>query len=299
MTMPISRLSPALVGALFAGITFFSADIAFAEETVTPRFVVEVEGDGTPVIFIPGLTSSPEAFQAGITQPLNAQAHWITVSGFAGAPAAAASEDMIGDTAEAIAAYIASEELTDVRLVGHSMGGVLSILVAGQVPERVNGVLIVDSVPFLPALFQPGATEEAAKPQARAMQAQFDAMDETAFLAMMRSGLPVQATSAASQDFVFKDIEASDKDTVAAATVQLMSTDYGPALASVKAPTTVLIPHNAYLGVTPDAIKARYAGLYEGLANANFEVIPESRHFIMLDQPEAFEAALTNFLEAN
>ncbi len=265
--------------------------------TSAPRFVVTVEGEGKPVLFLPGLTSSPRAFQFALEGQLDAEIHWVTLAGFAGVAPSEPTDDIIGATTAALITYIKAEDLHNLRLVGHSMGGVLSLLIAGELPDRVESVLIVDSVPFLSELFQPGITEDTARQQATRLAAQFNAMTQDQFLTAMRQGLPRQATGPDAQAFVFQDIEASDKATVAAATAHLMATDYGPALAAVQAPVTVLVPHNTFLGLSPDQVKARYETLYDGLATVMFKVINNSRHFIMLDQPTAFNAALKTFLE--
>ncbi|MEM8684997.1 MAG: alpha/beta hydrolase [Pseudomonadota bacterium] len=261
------------------------------------RFTVSREGAGDPVFFIPGLTSSPSAFKAALSEPLGVEAHWITLAGFAGVDAPPTTDNFVGDAASSLVAFIESQDLKNVRLVGHSMGGVVSLMIASRLPERVSAVLIVDSVPFLPALFQPGITEELAAMQANGMKAQFDSMSHAQFLTMMGQGLPRQATSPDSQALVFDDIKASDQRSVAAATAELFGTNYSHLLDTVRAPVTVLVPHNAFVGMTSEQLLSVYRGMYEGLSNVDFTVVENSRHFVMLDQPEAFDAALTNFLE--
>lgn len=288
-----------LLGLSAIAAVLFAAFPTQAEDSAPPKFVKEVQGLGDTTLFIPGLTSSPTHFQSAISSELVGQAHWITLAGFAGVPAATASETFVDDAATALVDYIVAEDLTDLQLVGHSLGGVLSLIVAARLPDRIDGVLIVDSVPFLPALFQPSMTEDAASAQANMMRRQMEQMAPDQFLNMMRAGLPRQATSAASQTLVFEDIAASDQATIAIAMSNLMSTDYSSVLPQITAPVTVLVPHNDFIGQDEEAWKARYQSLYTGLTTAEFVIIPDSRHFIQLDQPQAFEEALTKFLEAH
>jgi pimeloyl-ACP methyl ester carboxylesterase len=42
---------------------------------------------------------------------------------------------------------------------------------------------------------------------------------------------------------------------------------------------------------------AFYKHQYDGLANAKFVGIGEAGHFVMLDQPEAFAAAVSDFVK--
>jgi pimeloyl-ACP methyl ester carboxylesterase len=45
---------------------------------------------------------------------------------------------------EALVDFIATENLRNLVLIGHSMGGVLSVVTAGRCPERVAGVVNLD-----------------------------------------------------------------------------------------------------------------------------------------------------------
>ena len=297
--MLLSRFQKHLVGAFFALSLFASP--AFPEPAVKndTRYALEVEGAGDVTYFIPGLTSSPRHFAAALESPLAGEARWITLAGFAGLPPAEPTESFVEAAVDAIANDIVAEDLRGIQIVGHSLGGVMALLLAERLPDRIDAVLIVDSVPFLPALFQPGITEAMAKSQADATRNQMSNMPREAFLGMMRQGLQRQATTLESQAEVFKDIEASDQTSIAVAMSDLMATDYSPRLKNISVPVTVLIPHNQFIGVEPDALRERYKALYAGLETGQFDIIEDSRHFIMLDQPAAFEAALKSFLEAN
>ncbi len=293
-----SKLQPTLLVLLFlGGASHFPGVAAGGALDVSERFEVSIDGTGDPVIFIPGLTSSPRAFHAALSSPLDAQAHWITLAGFAGVAAPPSTDNFVEDAAQSLATFIESEDLSDVKLVGHSMGGVLSLMIASRLPERVDSVLIVDSVPFLPALFQPGITEERAALQAAGVKAQFENMPREQFLNMMGQGLPRQATSEDSQSLVFEDIKMSDQASIAAATADLLGTDYSYLLEAVQAPVTVLVPHNALIGTTPQQHVSIYRALYAGLSDVDFDLVENSRHFVMLDQPDVFDAALSRFLE--
>ena len=54
--------------------------------------------------------------------------------------------------------------------------------------------------------------------------------------------------------------------------------------------------------MTPDQLKASFIGyytaLFPGAATVQFVAIANSRHFAMLDQPDAFNAALESFIDA-
>jgi N-formylmaleamate deformylase len=66
-------------------------------------------------------------------------------------------------------------------IVGHSLGGFLALWLAEKQPDLVGPVVIVDSLPFLAAVMQPGATAESVKPMAENMRKMFSGppTDET------------------------------------------------------------------------------------------------------------------------
>jgi len=91
-------------------------------------------------------------------------------------------------------------------------------------------------------------------------------------------------------------LKASDARTVGEALVEDATTDFRPELAALSTlPVTVL-----YAVPSPES-KAMADGLYRDayktLPKAKLVPVPNSEHFIMLDQPEAFDVAVQDFLE--
>lgn len=281
--------------ALFA-LTPACASLAASAPDIlsTDRIVVEESGAGAPVVFTPGLTSSPDVFDAAIAT-IDGEIHKVAIRGFAGVPAPDDTEKMVEPAAEALAAYLNEKDLADVTLVGHSMGGVVSLLTAAQT-NRVTQVLVVDAVPFLAALFQPGATPEGAAAGRAAMRAQMAQTSDAQYLAIVRQGLPRQAISSAAQARVFTDAQASDIEAAKTAFIELSTTDYRPQLANINAKITVLVPFDSATGFSKDAVRARYEAQYAAFPSVEIRMVDNSRHFIMLDAPDAFAAELARIV---
>jgi pimeloyl-ACP methyl ester carboxylesterase len=69
-----------------------------------------------------------------------------------------------------------------------------------------------------------------------------------------------------------------------------MTTDIRPRLPTITVPVTVLAAANPF---APRArVEPLYTAAYSGLPGAKLTIIEDSYHFIMFDQPAAFEAAL-------
>jgi pimeloyl-ACP methyl ester carboxylesterase len=73
-----------------------------------------------------------------------------------------------------------------------------------------------------------------------------------------------------------------------------MMVDLRGQLGGIAAPVTVLVPWTAARG--EEAVLGFYRSEYTGTPALSVKGVGDSGHFIMLDQPEAFRAALTAFL---
>ena len=149
---------------------------AFASAPVqafqSDRILVTTQGSGPDVILIPGLASSAAVWDDTVKQLQSRyRLHVIQVAGFAGAPAGANAEGPILQPAvDALDGYIRSAKLKSPAVIGHSMGGLMGLMLARQHPEDVGRLMVIDSLPFYAVLFSPQATVESVKPQAAAMR---------------------------------------------------------------------------------------------------------------------------------
>jgi pimeloyl-[acyl-carrier protein] methyl ester esterase len=284
---------------LLAGLT---AALSFpATALASDRFTVERVGDaaGPTLVFIPGLGTPGEVW-AGTAQAFaHADSRLVSVAGFGGLPAAGAPADRFLESVSAdLAAWLAGEGIEGAVLVGHSLGAQIALQAAAAAPDRIAGVLVVDSAPFFPGLMNPGADPAQAAAFGPVMRAQIESASDAAFTAMTVQGLAIQAASPEAQAQVLGWVEASDRAVFAQAGAEVMSGDFRPGLTGVAAPVRVLVAHSAITPVPADTLLAVYEAQYAGLSHVEVRLVRESRHFIMLDQPAAFEAELAAFLEA-
>src|ERR1035437_6756874 len=143
------------------GIVTFYVSAAIADP-VSDRITVTVRGRGPDVVLIPGLASSSAVWDATVARlEGHYRLHIVQVAGFAGSPSRAnAQGPIIQPTVDAIDAYIKTNKLKAPQVIGHSLGGLMGMMLALQHPEAAGKLMIVDSLPFLSALF--GANDAAA-----------------------------------------------------------------------------------------------------------------------------------------
>ena len=75
--------------------------------------------------------------------------------------------------------------------------------------------------------------------------------------------------------------------------------DFRPILTKISAPVTVLAAWSEGNPYSVEELSTLYESQYEKLANVEIDIVANSRHFIMLDQPDAFATALSRVLRNN
>lgn len=264
------------------------------------RFTVTVRGSGPDVILLPGLASSPAPFEATAARlEATHRVHLVQVAGFAGAPlgANAGPGPHLPGLVGALSDYIGCVG-RPVSLIGHSMGGLTGLILAQAHPQRLSRLMIVDALPFFSVLIDPNATAESIRPMAEGTAAFILAQPDAAFRAGQERTMRTLVRNPDWQGRALEASLASDRGLMAAVTAEVMQTDMRPRLASITVPTTVLYAYDAGMPAPPAAVERLYQTNYAGLPGVRLERIDNALHFIMVDQPEAFAAAVDRFLAA-
>lgn len=285
---------------VFGGEHAHAASLASATTaTKADRIAVTVTGKGPDVVLIPGLASSGAVWDAAVKQLATShRVHVVQVAGFAGAPVGGnADGPVVEPLVEAVDAYIKSAKLKSPAVVGHSMGGFTGLLLARRHPESIGRLMIVDSLPFFSVLFSPAATVESVKPQAAAMRDGTIAMSPEAFASQQAMTMPRFVKSPEGLKLALDWSKTSSQSVVARAMYDLLTTDARGELAAIKTPTTLLYPYDPAMGAPTTVVDKMYADAYAALAGVTLKRVDDSRHFIMLDQPKAFAAAVETFLK--
>jgi pimeloyl-ACP methyl ester carboxylesterase len=176
------------------------------------------------------------------------------------------------------------------------MGGVLALMLAQAHPEDVSKLLIIDTLPFYGLVFNPTATVESAASQAQATHDQFIALPNDQFAASAPSYTNRLVKDPEGQRQVTASSISSDRTVFANAMLEDLSTDLRPQLATIKTPMTLLYPYETAQGPA-EKVTALYTTAYAAKPNLKIIRIDDSRHFIMYDQPAAFDRAVQTFLK--
>lgn len=276
-----------------------------ADVTLGKAVTILNEGKGPDVILIPGLSTPRAVWDATATRlKANHRLHIVQIRGFgddAGPNAAGAVlPTVVADVRGFIEDCIVGQDRPAPAIIGHSMGGLTGLMVAAEAPGQVGKLMIVDALPFIGTLF--GApTADALRPQADRMAAMLRAQygqpkPEGAVTdpgpASMAGGM---SNTPAGRIAIAGWMRSADPRVTAQVLHDVMATDMRSALLKVTAPVTLLYAQDD--SAMPAAMaKAAFEPQYVGIARFKAQMVPGSRHFIMLDQPDVFAQAVDAFL---
>lgn len=274
---------------------------AAQEQVFEPtRFSVEIVGEGPDVVFIPGLSTSREVWRDTVTAlGPGHRIHLVQIKGF-GEPAGPNAEGPVLDPLVAeLARYIEANGIERPAVVGHSLGGLIALKLGAEYPDVPGKLMIVDALPWFGVTVAPpgsGATPATLEPQARQLRdmlvssygSEQPVGANQATLAgylVDRSKLPLLVEWTANADprvtgqLVYEDIMADSREDIAAIT----------------APLTMVYPWNETYPMREQA-DAFYRQQYARLPGVTFVGIGPAAHFLMVDRPHDFHAALEAFL---
>ena len=281
------------------GVALSASGFATAASITADRFSVVVQGSGPDVIFVPGITCSRDVWaQAVASLGGKYRVHLVQIAGFAGEPARGNAQGLVcAGVADGLAAYIAQQGLHKPAFVGHSMGGTIGLMLAERHPDALGRLMVVDMFPALAVVMtRPGASRAEIEATADGIGGAMEHADPAGYRQNLEPSLRSMILTASARPEIERQAMTSDHAVAGRAMRELIATDLTPDLPKITVPTTVLYAWNRtdpYSAAQSDALMR---GVYATLKGVTLRRIDDSAHFIFIDQPAAFDAALKVFL---
>jgi pimeloyl-ACP methyl ester carboxylesterase len=271
------------------------ASVATSAEQRLSHISIVAMGSGSPVVLIPGL-SSPRAVWDGLAPKLAADhtVYLVQVNGFGGDdPGANLQPGVLDGIVADLHDYLAAHKAEPARVIGHSMGGLVALMLAKAHPGDASAVMAVDALPYVGEIFVPGATVAQLEPQAKAMRDQMVAgfgKPNPANAATAKS----MALTPAAQAKVAAWMAKADSRVSGQAMYDDLTTDLRPDMASIATPITLVFPYSD--AMPKERAQPFYRAQYAKAPHVTLVPVADSGHFVMLDQPQAFAAAVDAFV---
>ncbi len=259
---------------------------------------VYVETSGDPahpsVLLIHGLGHDASQDWYRVADQLSGRYHVLVLDlpGFGRSPAPESGALTPENYTRLVDWMIERESLDDVRLVGHSMGGAIALDYASRHADRLHNLTLISAAGILhKAAYVRAFTEQSfTLPELPAP------LERSArrLMASVRSLVDDFSTLPSISEFIRSDGILGDllgERTTIKAALALMETDFSVALDQVALPVTLI------WGGNDRVAPMRTGHLLDGrLEHSRMHLLPSSGHMPMIDDPSAFQAALTNAL---
>lgn len=275
-----------------------------AAQTNLPHISIVAMGSpnakGAPLLFLPGL-ASPRAVWDSFASDLarDHRVYLVQVNGFGGElPGQNLRGDVLAGIVADIHGYLSAHERRPVRIVGHSMGGLVGMMTTRDHPDQVERLMIVDSLPYFPVLLAKGGPlppKEKIEQIAQMMRTTVaNRYGKPVDAESLKSDVDALALKESSRGLMRSWAATADPRVTAEILYEDMTTDLRPALPAMKASITVLYPwDDSAFG--KDRTSAFYRLQYGAAPNVTYVDVANAGHFVMLDQQAAFQTALDQF----
>jgi pimeloyl-ACP methyl ester carboxylesterase len=257
-----------------AAVAFSSSRLRVATAAAKGRS----KGD---VLLIPGLASGPELW-ASLSPRLSAyRLHLVHIAGFSKlAPGENASGPLIEPIVNELARYIREQQLRRPFVVGHSMGGILGLMLGLRNDINLAKLMVVDMLPEGSAML--GGTSEGFGYLADQLNGYFTG---TKTGRQMLSQIVQQTLGGRN----------SDPRVVSQSLAELARINLTPRLPTLRCPLTVIYASPSDRNAAASQA-ATYMAAYRSAKGAIVKGIGPSGHVVMADQPAQFADAVMQFL---
>lgn len=264
-----------------------------AQEAHSPIHV-EVTGQGSPIMLIPGFTVPGDSWEATVHQLAEAyECHVITLAGFGGT--APIDFPWLPKVNEALENYIAQHQLTNLTIIGHSLGGTIAIWLASRENNRVTKMILVDALPAAGALMIPNFN-----PENLAYDSPFNnqqlAMGEADFEQMASGMAQGMSLHPETQNRIKSWIVSSDRKTYVYGYTDYLKLDLREDLKRISIPVTILAADKPF---GKEMVTQTYRSQFANLSQYDLIIADNSAHFVMFDKPKWFFEQIQKHLASN
>jgi len=259
-------------------------------QTTEPKPIhIETIGQGKPILFLPGFATPGSVWEETVENlKLERKYYLISYAGFNG-------NDPIempwySTIKNAITNYIIDNNMLEIIIVGHSMGGNLAVDIAAELPDNISKIILVDALPCMREVMMPHIPAESFQYNSPYNQQMLD-MEEMPFKTMAKMMASNMTLNEDKKDAIENWMIEADRKTWVYGYTDLLKLDLRNSLHKVTCETLILGASFPDINVS----KANYESQYSNLSNKTILMATNSKHFIMFDQPEWFYETLNDF----
>lgn len=253
-------------------------------------FTVETIGKGKPIFYLPGFTISGSIWKETVENlNLKGKSYLFSYAGFNGNEPI--EMPWYNNIKNSIIKYIKENNLNEIIIVGHSMGGNLAVNIASELPDNISKIVIVEALPCMREVMMPNVPAESLFYESPYNKQMLE-MDEQQFKGMASMMASNMTLNKEKVETLTNWILEADRKTWVYGYTDLLKLDLRNVLSKIKCETLII-------GASfPDVkiAKKNYENQYSNLTNKKIVMASNSKHFVMFDQPKWFYETVNDFL---
>ena len=255
---------------------------------------VKIIGKGKTVLLIPGFTVPGESWDTVVNQLKdNYECHVVTLAGFAGKKAI--DFPWLSQVNDALEEYIKQNKLTNLTVIGHSLGGTIAVWLASRENNEISKIVLVDALPAAGAIMFPNFN-----PEDLAYDSPFNnqqlSMSESEFEQMAQSMAQGMSLNPETQKRIKDWIISADRKTYVYGYTDYLKLDLREDLKNISIPTTIIAADKPF---GKEMVAQTYKNQYANLEKYDLIIADNSAHFVMFDKPEWFMEQIQNILASH
>jgi pimeloyl-ACP methyl ester carboxylesterase len=245
-----------------------------------------------PIVFIPALFCGSWQWNGQIAALSSSHTVFaVTLPGFDGRPAIG-GDALMSRAAQSLDRLIRSRRLVRPLIVGHSLGGTLAVYFGERYSSEIGGIISAEGgFPIAPTQTERNKLVDAGVQP-------FLTVNRRSFEGVLRDAM-LRYVITSKQDIATVGALASRSDPAALVAWMraALTLDLTPQLSAIHVPFAEIVPFDItidpYRGFSSlDAKRRAYATWISHARDGNVVMIDHARHFVMFDQPKAFNNAL-------
>ncbi len=282
-------------------MAFFTSVAAGQSASITQ---FERRGSGpVALVLVPGLSADWTLWTEFMDRNAsNYTMYSVTLPGFGGTTAPSEQSGQgtpwLDNAVSALQQFISANDIQNPVVVGHDLGGVVATRLAIKLPGTVSAVVNVDGLLAYPRA--EGVTlEQHRATVSQYLRPMFENISEDQWQQQQAASANLAVKEPANVEQISRMFSRTSKSVGVTYLLETYQQDTAGNLPSLSQPTLVLTPGDvqALGGISADKVNAWWTTtLAQAGPNVQRQTIADARHFVMYDQPEAFDQAVLGFI---
>jgi pimeloyl-ACP methyl ester carboxylesterase len=253
----------------------------------------EEEGEGTPVVYVHGIPTSPRLWRHIIPQVENARSLAWEMVGYGGSIEAGRDRDIsVSSQADYLAAWMRELGLESAVLVGHDLGGGVVQILAANNPELVRGLVFTNTICYDSWPIPQVKLLRAMGPVVERLPNEVFRLVYTSFM-LQGHGNRQQSQEAVSEHFPYYE----RADGAAAFMRQVRSLDVQDTLAVAAQLPDLDVPTRIVWGAADQFQKIGYGYRLAYEMDGKLDRVESGKHFVPEDHPGPVAGAVNELLQ--